>query len=115
MKADYDRRHSVVQPNGPFPGDHVWIPDLKREGTVLRYDESPRSVVIMTSTGDVQRNRRMTRYIPNNPALPHKPVSIPQISLSRATPEMAQLVVGQPEEEPHPEHRQHLGIDTSSG
>ena len=25
MKADYDRRHRVVQPNGPFPGDRVWI------------------------------------------------------------------------------------------
>ena len=102
MKADYDRRHRIVQPNGPFPGDRVWIPDLKREGMVLRYDESPRSVVIKTSKGNVRRNRCMTRNIPNNPALPHKPVSIPQIPLSRATPEMAQPVVDQPEEEPHP-------------
>ena len=26
MKADYDRRHIVVQPHGPFLGDCVWIP-----------------------------------------------------------------------------------------
>ena len=54
MKAEYDRRHRVVQPNGPFSGDRVQIPDLKREGTVMRYEESPRSNVIETSTSDVR-------------------------------------------------------------
>ena len=37
MKANYDRSHRVVQPQGPFLGDCVWIPDLEAEGTVTRY------------------------------------------------------------------------------
>ena len=32
------------------PGDRVWIPDLKAEGTVTKQPESPKSVVIQTST-----------------------------------------------------------------
>ena len=59
-KFDYDRRHRVVEGEELSPGDRVWIPDLKAEGTVITQHESPRSVVIQTSNGQVRRNRRMT-------------------------------------------------------
>ena len=81
MKADYDRRHRVMQSNGPFLSNYVWILDPKREGT-----------------GDVRRKRRMKRNDVSNPITPLKPVSLPLIPLSIATPEVAQHI-DQPEKE----------------
>lgn len=48
MKFAYDHRHKVVEGKELSPGDHVWIPDLKAEGTVIKQHKSPRSVVIQT-------------------------------------------------------------------
>ena len=50
----------VVEGEELSPGDRVWIPDLKAEGTVIKQHESLRSVVIQTSNGQVRRNWRMT-------------------------------------------------------
>ena len=36
MKFDYDHRHKVVEGKELSPGDRVWIPDLKAEGTVIK-------------------------------------------------------------------------------
>ena len=70
MKFDYDHRHKVVEGKELSPGDRVWIPDLKAEGTVIKQHESPRSVVIQTQNGQVRRNRRMTRRVfEGNPPL----------------------------------------------
>ena len=70
MKFDYDHRHKVVEGKELSPGDRVWIPDLKAEGTVIKQHESPRSVVIQTRNGQVRRNRRMTRRVfEGNPPL----------------------------------------------
>ena len=63
MKFDYDHRHKVVEGKELLPGDRVWIPDLKAEGTVIKQHESPRSVVIQTRNGQVRRNRRMTQRV----------------------------------------------------
>ena len=63
MKSDYDHRHKVVEGEELSPGDRVWIPDLKAEGTVIKQHESPRSLVIQTRNGQVRRNRRMTRRV----------------------------------------------------
>ena len=63
MKFDYDHRHRVVEGKELSPGDRVWIPDLKVDGTVIKQHESPRSVVIQTPNGPVRRNRRMTRKV----------------------------------------------------
>lgn len=63
MKFDYDHRHKVVEGKELSPGDRVWIPDLKAEGTVIKQHESPRSVVIQTRNGQVRRNRQMTRRV----------------------------------------------------
>ena len=63
LKFNYDQRHRVVEGEELSPGDRVWIPDLKAEGTVIKQHESPRSVVIQTSNGQVRRNRRMTRRV----------------------------------------------------
>jgi len=64
MKFNYDQRHRVVEGEELSPGDRVWIPDLKAEGTVIKQHESPRSDVIQTPNGQVRRNRRMTRRVP---------------------------------------------------
>ena len=63
MKFNYDQRHRVAEGEELSPGDRVWIPDLKAEGTVIKQHESPRPVVIQTSNGQVRRNRRMTRRV----------------------------------------------------
>ena len=63
LKFNYDQRHRVVEGVGPSPGDRVWIPGLKAEGTVIKQHESPRSVVKETSNGQVRRNRRMTQRV----------------------------------------------------
>ena len=63
LKFNYDQRHRVVEGAELSPGDRVWIPELKAEGTVIKQHESPRSVVIQTSNGQVGRNRRMTRRV----------------------------------------------------
>ncbi|PFX25529.1 Transposon Tf2-9 polyprotein [Stylophora pistillata] len=46
MKSYYDHRHRVVEGEELSPGDRVWIPDMKVEGTVIKPHERPRSVVI---------------------------------------------------------------------
>ena len=63
MKFDYDHRHRVVEGKELSPGDRVWIPDLKVDGTVIKQHESPRSIVIQTPNGPVTRNQRMTRRV----------------------------------------------------
>ena len=63
MKFDYDHRHKVVEGKELSPGDRIWIPDLKEEGTVIKPHESPRSVIIQTQNGQVRRNCRMTRRV----------------------------------------------------
>ena len=73
MKFDYDWRHRVVEGEELSSGDRVWIPDLKAEGTAITQHESPRSVVIQTSNGQVRRNRRMTRRV-----LDERPPASPQ-------------------------------------
>ena len=60
LKFNYDHRHRVVEGEELSPGDRVWIPDLKAEGTVIKQHKSPRSVVIQNSNGLVRRNWRMT-------------------------------------------------------
>ena len=63
LTFNYDQRHRVVEGEELSSGDRVWIPDLKAEGTVIKQHESPRSVVIQTSNGQVRRNRGMTRRV----------------------------------------------------
>ena len=58
LKFNHDQRHRVAEGEELSPGDCVWIPDLKAEGTVIKQHESPRSVVIETSNGQVRRNWR---------------------------------------------------------
>lgn len=63
MKFDSVQRRRVVEGEELSPGDRVWIPDPKTEGTVIKQRESPRSVVIQTSNGQVRGNRWMTRRV----------------------------------------------------
>ena len=36
LKYNYDQRHRVVEGAKLSPGDRVWIPELKAEGTVIK-------------------------------------------------------------------------------
>ena len=51
LKFNYDQKHRVVEGEEVSPGDCIWIPNLKAEGTAIKQHESPRSVVIKTSNG----------------------------------------------------------------
>ena len=63
MAKNYNHRHRVVEGDVLSPGDRVWVPDLKTEGTVVKHHDSPRSVVIQTPQSVVRRNRCMTRRL----------------------------------------------------
>ncbi|KAL8625371.1 hypothetical protein ACOMHN_044514 [Nucella lapillus] len=70
MTVDYNRRHNVVSPEDLSPGVNVWVPDLQKQGTVVKQHEAPRSFIIKTTDGGlVRRNRQMTRkmHLPNDP------------------------------------------------
>ncbi|KAL8584885.1 hypothetical protein ACOMHN_037588 [Nucella lapillus] len=70
MTVDYNRRHNVVSPEDLSPGVNVWVPDLQKQGTVVKQHEAPRSFIIKTTDGGlVCRNRQMTRkmHLPNDP------------------------------------------------
>ena len=80
VKQNYDRRHRVVAPESLSTGDHVWIPDMRKEGTVVGRHETPRSIVIETSDGAVlRRNRQMTRKLHSSP-LPDPPFPDPNLT-----------------------------------
>ena len=74
LKVNYDQRHGVVEGEELSPGDRVWIPDLKAEGTVIKQHESPIKVCSHTDPkwpsqkepeGDTKSSRGKTsRLIP---------------------------------------------------
>lgn len=77
MQADYNRRHRVAEPDPIGPGCKVWIPDLRKEGTVVGRYTTPRSLVIKTSDGGVvRRNQRMVRKMYPRPSVPSRPSAL---------------------------------------
>ena len=57
QKANFDRRHRARDLSPALPGDLVWIPDRREQGTVG--DEiAPRSYKVETPSGTYRRNRR---------------------------------------------------------
>ena len=63
MAMDYNKRHRIVEPDSFAVGDRVWIPDMKREGTVTSIHNTPRSMEIDTDKGLIRRNRRMVKKL----------------------------------------------------
>ena len=74
QKKAFDKRHTVVDLRPLKPGEHVWVKDMNRRGTVKTHMKvPPRSYVVMTQHGDVRRNHRHlnpTLVAPTYDALP---------------------------------------------
>ena len=67
QKRDFDRRHSAKTLPELFPGEHVWLPDKKVEGTVVDKAGPPRSYTVETPKGQLRRNRRHLNRLPETP------------------------------------------------
>ena len=71
QKKEFDKCHRVVDLR---PGEHVWVKDMNRRGTVKTHMPAPpRSYVVKTQHGDGQRNHRHlnpTTVAPTYDALP---------------------------------------------
>ena len=57
QKKNFDSRHRAQILDTLLPGETVWLPDQRTEGTVVR-DSAPRSYTVQTSKGQYRRNRR---------------------------------------------------------
>ena len=68
QKKAFDKRHRVVDLRPLKPGEHVWVKDMNRRGTVKTHMPAPpRSYVVKTQHGDVRRNRRHLNPTPVAP------------------------------------------------
>ena len=69
QKRDFDQAHKV-QELPPIPDDQdVWISTEgdPKPGTVISAADTPRSYIVETPTGEVQRNRSQLRVAPDRP------------------------------------------------
>ena len=98
QKKAFDKRHRVVDLRPLKPGEHVWVKDMNRRGTVKTHMPAPpRSYVVKTQHGDVRRNRRHlnpTPVVPTYVALPTD-VDIP-IELDEGVDAAPMVVVDAP-------------------
>ncbi|XP_015750651.1 PREDICTED: uncharacterized protein LOC107330577 [Acropora digitifera] len=67
QKRDFDRRHSAKSLPELHPGERVWLPDKKVEGTVVDKAGPPRSYTVETPKGQLRRNRRHLNRLPETP------------------------------------------------
>ena len=67
-KKNFDRRHSAKSLPDLFPGDPVWLPSKKVEGTVIDKAGTPRSYTVATPNGQLRRNRRHLNLLPETPS-----------------------------------------------
>ena len=67
QKRDFDRRHSAKTLPELNPGERVWLPDKKVEGTVVDKAGPPRSYTVETPKGQLRRNRRHLNHLPETP------------------------------------------------
>ena len=64
MKRNYDWRHDPKELKGLQPGDIVWIPENKQEGTVMEKNNT-RSYMVRVQDGTIRRNRRDLVALPD--------------------------------------------------
>ena len=74
-KRNFDTRHGARDLPELRPGDQVWLPDYKTQGTVLEKSSTPRSYMVQTPSGELRRrNRRHLNFIPEGqPSSPDPP------------------------------------------
>ena len=63
MKENYGKRHQVFAPEKLSLDDMVWIPDKKKDGSIVQNHEAPRSVIQTSDGGVLGRNRQMARKL----------------------------------------------------
>lgn len=67
QRRDFDRCHSAKVLPDLLPGERVWLPDKKVEGTVVDIAGPPRSCTVETPKGQLRRNRRHLNRLPEMP------------------------------------------------
>ena len=67
QKRHFDRRPSAKTIPELHPGERVWLPDKKGEGTVVDRAGPPRSYTVETPKGQLRRNRRHLNRLPETP------------------------------------------------
>ena len=63
-KSNFDSRHGARELQPLQPGDTVWIPENKSEGTVVE-QSNPRSYTVRVQDGTIRRNRRNLIVLPD--------------------------------------------------
>lgn len=76
-----------------MPGEHVWIKDMDRYGTIQAQAQTPRSYIVQTQRGVVQRNRRHLLPTPVAPEAEAAPEDV-------EAPEDVAVPADQPTDEP---------------
>ena len=77
QKKVFDHRHRVVDLRPLKPGEHVWVKDMNRRGTVKTYmQKPPRSYVVQTQHSDVRLNRRHLNPTPVAPTYDALPADV---------------------------------------
>ena len=64
-KRNFDSRHKVKDLQPLQPGDTVWIPESKSEGTIVEQSD-PRSYTVRVQNGTIRRNRRDLIVLPDS-------------------------------------------------
>ena len=67
QKKNFDKRHFAKNVSDLSPGERVWLPDRRVEGTVLDKVGTPRSYAVETPNGELRRNRRHLNPLPDPP------------------------------------------------
>ncbi|XP_064468573.1 uncharacterized protein K02A2.6-like [Ornithodoros turicata] len=88
--SDFNRRHGVVQLRPLTPGERVWVQDAECTATVLSPARRPRSYVVETTTGLLERNRKhLVPFDRGDIAVNenHPPLNQQQSPMARDSPE----------------------------
>lgn len=67
QKQNYDHRHRERDMVQLEPGDFVWVKDIDERGTMKSAADIPRSYIINTARGTLQRNRYHLSPTPTAP------------------------------------------------
>ncbi|KAJ8883548.1 hypothetical protein PR048_015392 [Dryococelus australis] len=77
-KMTYDRRHSIKELEPLVPGEQVWIPDLKRQGTIHGTAKYLRSLYL-SEAATLRRNRRQVIKVLEEESRKWVPVKVTNI------------------------------------
>ena len=94
-KRNFDSRHKVRDLQPLQPGDTVWIPENKSNGTIIE-QSNPRSYTVRVQNGTIRRNRRDLIVLPD----PQESDSTEEQNTERESQEQVQNNNGEPDTAP---------------